>query len=609
VAGERRGRHTFRPSIIRCRAEEPVIVPSPAGPRRAGLACALALVAFAGAAPLPAAIQVAIEGIEGELAAAARANLEMQRYAEREVSSRQMRRLYERAPAQIRRALEPYGYYSAEVESALAGSAEAGYRATFRVRAGERVTVRNLRVVVDGPAGAQAEIAAALGKFEPALGKPLEHGVYEASKARIASELQTSGYFDAKLTAHRVEVTRATRSADVNLAWDSGLRYRLGALRISKTQFPEEFLQRYVPWQEGDPYEIDRLFTLQQRLVDADYFSSVFVEPVIDDRADGQVPVSVTLVPAKRMIYTGNLYLSTDHGPGGSVGAQRRWLNAAGHKGGILLELSRRLQGASMSYRIPRPGLQNGSLNFAAGWRDEQTDTSREKLARLSAAQVREGWKGYRRTLGLQYLNGNFEIADELSDSEILFAEALLERKRADDAVFPRRGLWVAYALRLSPGGVLSDTSFAELRADAKWVRPLDARSRLLLRASLGTMVVDDFDALPPELRFFAGGDRSIRGFDYEQIGDVNEAGGVIGGRHLGVASIEYERFLYGNWGAAVFVDAGDAFSDAPELNIGAGIGIRWKSPVGLVRVDIATPVNTEFDESLRLHVMIGPDL
>lgn len=609
VAPARGGRQTFRPTIARSRAEEAAIVPSPAGSRRAAIGCALALAALAAAAPLPAAIQIAIEGVEGQLAEAARAGLDMQRYAARDVSAQQMRRLYERAPGQIRRALEPYGYYAAEVEGELAGSAEAGYRVTLRVRPGERVTVRNVRVTVDGPAGAQPQIAAALRAFEPATGKPLEHGVYEASKARIASQLQTSGYFDAKLTAHRVEVTRATRSADVDLAWDGGPRYRLGALRLSKTQFPEEFLQRYVPWEQGDPYDIDQLFTLQQRLVDADYFSSVFVEPVVDDRADGEVPVSVTLVPAKRMVYTGSLYLSTDQGPGGSLGAQRRWLNAAGHKGGILLELSRRLQAASMSYRIPRPGVQNGSLNFAAGWRDEQTDTSREKLARLSASEVRDGWNGYRRTLGLQYLNGNFEIADELRDSEVLFAEALLERKRADDAVYPRRGLWVAYALRVSGGGALSDTSLAQLRADAKWVRPLDARSRLLLRASLGTMAVDDFDALPPELRFFAGGDRSIRGFDYEQIGDVNEAGGVVGGRHLAVASVEYERMLYGNWGAAVFVDAGDAYSDAPELNVGAGIGIRWKSPVGMVRVDVATPVNTEFDESLRLHVMIGPDL
>jgi translocation and assembly module TamA len=288
---------------------------------------------------------------------------------------------------------------------------------------------------------------------------------------------------------------------------------------------------------------------------------------------------------------------------------QRRWLNAAGHKAGGQFELSKRLEVVSAFYRIPRPGRDNGSLNFAVGYRDETTDSSREQLMRLSAAQVRDGWRGYRRTLGLQYLDGDFEIADEPGTSRLLFAEALLERKRADDAIFPRRGLRTSYALRLSPEGLVSDTSFAQLRADAKWMRPAGPRARLLLRATLGAMAVDDFDALPPELRFFAGGDRSVRGFDYEQIGETNDSGGVIGGRYLAVGSVEYERFLSEKWGVAAFVDAGDAFTSTLVWNVGAGLGVRWKSPVGLVRLDVATPLVTELDESLRVHFVIGPDL
>src|SRR5690606_17764014 len=121
-----------------------------------------------------------------------------------------------------------------------------------------------------------------------------------------------------------------------------------------------------------------------------------------------------------------------------------------------------------------------------------------------------------------------------------------------------------------------------QIRAEAKWVRPASRQSRLILRAALGAMVVDDFDALPPELRFFAGGDRSVRGFDYQEIGEVNETGGVIGGKYLTVASAEYEYYFLQNWGAAVFVDAGDAYSSSFEANVGAGIGLRWRSPVGI---------------------------
>ena len=121
---------------------------------------------------------------------------------------------------------------------------------------------------------------------------------------------------------------------------------------------------------------------------------------------------------------------------------------------------------------------------------------------------------------------------------------------------------------------MLSDTSFAQARAEAKWLTQVGEDGRVILRAALGGMVVDDFDALPPELRFFAGGDRSIRGFDYQQIGDLNAEGEVIGGEYEVVASAEYEHYFLPNWGAAIFVDAGDAFTQQFDTNVGAGIGL-----------------------------------
>ena len=122
-------------------------------------------------------------------------------------------------------------------------------------------------------------------------------------------------------------------------------------------------------------------------------------------------------------------------------------------------------------------------------------------------------------------------------------------------------------------------------------------------------MVVDNFDALPPELRFFAGGDRSVRGFDYQAIGETNSEGDVIGGEYLTVLSAEYEHYFLDNWGAAVFVDAGDAYSSELDANVGAGIGVRWRSPVGLVRLDVAVPLVTDLEDGVRLHIVIGPDL
>jgi translocation and assembly module TamA len=320
--------------------------------------------------------------------------------------------------------------------------------------------------------------------------------------------------------------------------------------------------------------------------------------------------VEVLLTPAKRTIYTAGAYVSTDSGPGGRLGIQRRWINDRGHKWGAEIENSTRLQVVSTTYRIPRPGVRNRFHEFTAGYRDETTDTSRSTLKRLSASEVLDRWHGYQRTLGLRMLDGNFTIADELRSSKLLYAEAALARKRVDDQVFPQRGVAVNYVLRLAAPGLLSDSSLVQLRGDARWVRTAGRDSRLILRASAGALDASNFDALPPDLRFFAGGDRSVRGFDYQAIGERNATGGVIGGRNLAVASAEFEHFFLERWGAAVFVDAGDAFSSDFNANVGAGIGVRWKSPVGIVRIDFAAPVSTDLeDRGLRFHVVIGPDL
>jgi translocation and assembly module TamA len=262
-----------------------------------------------------------------------------------------------------------------------------------------------------------------------------------------------------------------------------------------------------------------------------------------------------------------------------------------------------------IQYLIPKPGRPNRNLTFGVGYRDEETDSSTSRMARAAATEVTDRWKGFTRTLGLQYLNGDFEIAKEQHSTSLLYAEGVLTRKKANDLYFPLSGYNLLYGLRVAAESVASETSFAQVRAEAKWLQQAGKDGRVILRGMLGGMVVDNFDALPPELRFFAGGDRSIRGFDYQQIGDLDAAGEVIGGEYLAAASAEYEHYFLERWGAAIFVDAGDAFTKSFDVNVGAGVGLRWKSPVGLVRLEIARPVVSDFDHSWRVHLIIGPDL
>jgi translocation and assembly module TamA len=554
-------------------------------------------------------LSITIEGLSKELTEAVEADLTLRNYTNRDVTPAQIRRLFNTAETEIRKGLEPYGYYNTQVSSTLQ-TTDKGLNALFRVTPGDPVKVTSKKVNVQGEAAELGPVRRAVRRFKPDEGEVLNHGVYEESKSGVESALLNNGFLRMRSTQRSVEVSRKGNTATIDLNWDSGPRMKFGRVNFSEAQFPPEFLERYIPWKTGAYYSPDDLLALQQRLVDADYFGTVAVQPDLEHAEGLDVPINVQLAPAKRTIYTAGAYVSTDTGPGVKLGAQRRWLNDKGHKFQVDIDYAQRLSAFSTSYRIPLPGPNERSLNFGVTHRDEDTDTSQSKNDRLAINETRK-WHGFTRTLGMQYLAGTYEIAEEDRYTHLLYAEATLTKKQANDYFFPRRGWSAGTALRFAPEGVLSDTSFSQITIDGKYIMPAGRGNRVLTRLSFGAMAVDDFNQLPPELRFFAGGDRSIRGFDYQELGSTNAAGLVIGGQYLAVGSVEFERYFLPDWGAAIFVDGGDAWMTGGfNLNIGAGIGVRWRSPVGVVRVDFGKPIKHEVGgDSIRFHVSIGPDL
>src|SRR5690606_26013696 len=136
-----------------------------------------------------------------------------------------------------------------------------------------------------------------------------------------------------------------------------------------------------------------------------------------------------------------------------------------------------------------------------------------------------------------------------------------------------------------------SDTSFVQVHGTGTWYRPFGVADRLIVRGEAGTTWTGELVAMPPSLRFFAGGDRSIRGYAWREVGPRTPPPDnfALGARRVVTASVEYEHYFKGGpWGGAAFVDAGDAFDDDFSPRVGIGIGARWRSPVGPVRIDIA---------------------
>jgi translocation and assembly module TamA len=572
---------------------------------------------FGSTAAAAAGVKIEINGLPEEQRDAVRSSLALNNYDKRDISPAELRTAYREAEAQIKRALEPFGFYDPTVTPHLTGDEASGWIAKFDIVPGNPAIVREAKVEVAGEGKEQRRVAEAVTAFVPKVGERFDHATYEASKAVIDTSLRGAGFLDAKYTSRRVTVRPEEQAANIDLTWESGPRYKFGPVRFAgDAPFPEEFLHEFVSWEEGAYFNSEQVLNLQQRLVDADYFELVSVQPALDEKKDGTVPLDVLLKRDERTVYSGEVYYSTDFGLGVRFGADRRWLNKKGHKAGAKIEYSERLQEAGLNYKIPRPGRQDRSYDFGIGYRDETTDVNRSRNFQLAATQSEKRWHGFTRTIGLKYLDGDFEIGQdednlEYGSSKLLFAEATLSRRRLNDRLAPRKGYMLEMGGRFASEAVVADTDLAQLFGRLTWLFPQGDRGRLKLRGEVGAMSVGNFDALPPDLRFYAGGDRSLRGFDYHDIGEVSANGNIIGGEYLAVASAEYEYYFKEDWGAGVFVDAGDAFTNGFSLNVGAGIGIRWRSPLGPIRVDVGFPVQSDLPTatSWRLHVLLGPDL
>ena len=544
---------------------------------------------------------VELKGVDGELASNVRAQLSLERLTPTQrsaISETQLAYLLRAAPAEARRGLEPFGYYDAVVTPELVRQ-DGQVRVRLSIVLGEPVRVRQVAVAVTGPAKDDAVVAARVAGFHPVAGEVFLHAVYEAGKAGIARSLSERGYFDAELGLHRVEVTRAAHAADIGLGWTSGPRYSLGPVRFEGSQLRAGVLDPLVRWKPGEPYDHARLLALQQSLADADYFSGISLEPEPEQARDGQVPIKVTLVPAKRSIYNLGLRYGTDSGLGINARGERRWLNDRGHKLITDLNLAQFKSDFTVQYRIPAFSLRDGWVTFGATLRDEEVEGSPTRYIEVSAARSGR-WRDWTLLAALNFKRERFDIpdTDQFDYATVVYPSAWGQWKRSDDVNTPRRGRGVTLEVRAGSSALGSDIDFLQLRAEGRYIRGLGADNRLLLRGEVGTTFTHQFAQFPPSMRLHAGGDKSLRGYGYQELA----------GQHLALGSVEFEHMFTPVWGAAAFVDAGNAFDEAFNPQVGVGIGLRWRSVVGPVRLDIAHGIGQP-EQSYRLHISVGPDL
>jgi translocation and assembly module TamA len=497
---------------------------------------------------------------------------------------------------------------------------------TIRVEPGAPVRVRNADIAILGEGARDRYLKEDLGAFTPNEGAVFNHAIYEASKTRITRRLTERGYFDADFSSHRVEVTRADHAADIDLVWTSGERYDMGPTTF--TQDPrriirDSLLEKLVYWEEGQYFHQGRLDRLRKSLVALDYFSRVDIEARPEDAVDKRVPIRVTLTPAKRSVYTSGVSYGTESGAGIRLGVERRYVNSRGHKALAQLDYAQNRKTLTLQYRVPAFAWLDGWYTASLQAADEQTDYIDDRRIEFVASRSGQYSRNLNLVASLHALRERWAYAadaDEDPEAPVLYRYATFtfpslraEYIDVDDRVFPRRGIGGSLLLRGGVEGAGSDANFGQVHARATWFRGLGERNRLIVRGELGHTFTDALVDMPPSLRFFAGGDRSIRGYEYREVGPrLPPAPGrkafSVGAKNLVTASVEFERYFTQALGGAVFVDSGDAFDGStPNWRTGVGIGVRYRSPVGPLKLDIARGLDDP-DSTFTIGLSIGAE-
>ncbi|WP_295383990.1 autotransporter assembly complex family protein [uncultured Thiodictyon sp.] len=565
-------------------------------------------------------LEVEVKGLEGEQKANVLALLAI--YQERNdaaLSGARMQVLHRLAPEQIREALTPFGLYRVAVKDSLTAPTDrrGAWVATYGVDPGPpaRIAAVNYRIVGPG-----AENPAFPKEFPMKVGDVLLHSRYEQAKSDLRYAASSHGYLDYQLLEHQVLVDPVSNGAVVNLVLETGPLYFFGPVSFTQDLLNEGLLRRFVRIKPGEVYNPDRLVSLQSRLLATEYYSQVVIQPHKDLTGKSQVvPIEVIASRNKANKFRVGAGFATDIGPRLSLDWHRRYLTPSGDKFHTLLSLSPGLSRFDFDYRIPIRDPRRDYFRINPSFSHYDNSTQKGSIALIHFGQSIVIGDRWRRDLGVDYRYENYEINGVTQPAvNELVPNVSWAKTVSDDPVYTTDGYRIKFTVLGAVGGIVSPNSYLSGLLDFKWIERVSKKYRVLTRADLGATWAASVNDLPASRRFYAGGDSSIRGWGFDALGPNNPLNDqTVGGRYLAVGSLELEREIKGNWSAAVFTDFGNAFDPAyPEVfNQSVGLGVRWRSPIGQIRLDLAFALTTGQGPSTwglppaRLHFVIGPDL
>ncbi|WP_233267417.1 autotransporter assembly complex family protein [Paraglaciecola sp. L3A3] len=510
------------------------------------------------------------------------------------------------------KAAQVYGYYHLQFYFTPAKTVKDDW--LLKIDLGKVTKIRNLSIKIDGQASEDKAMQKLLSSLPLKSNQVLDHTDYENAKSQLQSLALSRGYFDFTYVESSIKVFESLYAADVTLHMTSGNRYKFGELKFGDDQRAESLTNSLVPFKTGEFYQSSKLGLFNQLLKQTQYFRNVLVRPVISDAEDLNVPIQVILTHKPRDNFDVGVGVSSDEGPRFTGKWRRPWVNSHGHSVGGEVFVSAPEQYASFDYRIPLEDPVQNYASFQVGYQAQNNnDTQSDKLSIGATRHWVFADSDWHRSAFVKLEQETFLQGIEPEQTiRLVMPGFTLSRLRSKGGLDVHWGDKQSITTEFAADSLLSDINLFRVTATSKWLRSF-AQHRFLLRFQAGGIATSSFDQVPSSLRYFAGGDQSVRGFGYETLSpfEFDDEGErrLTGGQYLAVASVEYSYPVAEKWRASVFVDAGNASENlAEDIATGVGVGATWLSPVGPIRIYLAHG-DSDTESNWRIHFSMGPAL
>lgn len=559
-------------------------------------------------------VQVIVEGLTGIERSNVEAALALPQGLVHEgiVDKRWLGRFNQEIPEKVKKSLEPLGYFKTDVSTTLNKGDNEKYLIQVQIKKGEPVSLTAVRVSAAGPGAGEKALIQLIERFPLHTGDVLRQDIYERAKNELQNKMLDLGYLDASFSVHKISVSLNTLEAQIDIVLETGFPYRFGDVVFSgNISYPDTFLGRYLQFKRGEIFSYEKIAATQANLTNSDRFREVVIHVKKEKAVDYSVPIEIALVPSLPKRFKIGAGFGTDTGPRGSLYYRDVNIARRGHELLAEMTVSSTLQGIATRYTIPGQKDKDTLTSFRIAAQQEDTQSYTINLATTEVERSRSF--GARRvgSIFMQMQKEHSEAGNERTNSFLIMPGIRFSERRFDKLVRPTKGFHYQVEWKGTTKEMGSDTGFMQAISKGEIIIPLPKGFSILTRMQAGvTWQGDPLRDLPISLRYFAGGDNSIRGYKYQSLGPKGSNGEVVGGKNILIGNFELERAISTNWGIAAFYDVGNAFNNFSNIDPaqGAGMGCRYYTPVGPIRLDLARQIGVD-SPGYRIHFSIGLEL